>query len=139
MCSDGFSFLISESAYLPFGQVGGVSIEKHHFQTPILRMTSVSKTSLTIFPQCQCHSFLTYLQFRNALVIHLDKLFVFVFVFVFVCLFLAREQHMKEMGINVAKKRAVPITNTPSIFKEELIPNKEEWRSIFISIFISFC
>lgn len=58
------------------GPIGGASIEKHHFQTPILRMTSVSKNSLTTFPQCQHHSFLTYLQFRTALVQQLDMLFL---------------------------------------------------------------
>lgn len=59
------------------GPLGGVSIGEHHFQTPILRITSVSKNPLTAFPSGQHHSFLMHLQFRTARLQQLDKLFPF--------------------------------------------------------------
>lgn len=100
--------------------LGGASIEKHHFQTPILRMTSFSKNSLTTFPQCQHHSFLTYLQFRTALVQQLEPRFLFVCLCLCVC-FWQRSGAWKRWE-SMWQRRRWYSWSTPKHFKEELIP-----------------
>lgn len=73
MYSDGFSFLLFDSACILFGRVEGSNHWKKSFSNPYSKSNiGVSKNSLTIFPKCQHYSFLIYLQFRTESVIQLD-------------------------------------------------------------------